>query len=128
MPKGQLREVESRRNTLYVDSVVADTLISRVEDRLVINNSDIGTLNSRARRLNELKLENSIIAKANLKVVSKKFTVTCVKDVSKIDFLYIDGIYKNPKKAQIKLDKANVIDFKFNPDIKTELIVNMRYK
>lgn len=126
MPRGMLREVVATNKTVYLDSINADEIISLVEDRLVLNNSHINTLNSRARKINELKLDNSTVGNAQLKNVDKNFRVTCTSDASVIDKMYIDNVSDNPHKAYFKFEKANIRDFKFNTDKKVLLNVEMK--
>lgn len=126
VPKGTLREVGARSGTVYVDSLNTDVLLSKVDDRLVLNYSHIARLESRSKTINELKLEDSTIDKADLRSVAGRFTVTCTNDSSVIDSLYIDGVYRKNKNLRLKFKKANIRDFKFNPaDKKT--VVNIEY-
>lgn len=125
MPRGTLREVAARDKTVYLDSVVADEIKSKVDDRLVLNNSHIKLLNSRAKRIRELKLDNSTVGEADLRAVDSNFRVTC-SETSVIDKMYIDSVYRNPRRAFFKFEKANIRDFKFNPEIDMLLNVEMK--
>lgn len=116
MPRGQLREVASRTGTIYLDSVSAKELLSKVDGRLVLQNSHIALLNSRAKKISELKLENSTVDEANMLAVSRDFSVTCTTAGSVIDKMYVGGIYRNSKKVNMKFGKANIRNFKFNSD------------
>lgn len=124
MPHGWLREVAARKKTLYLDSVKTPELLSKVDDRLVLNDCRIGKLNSRSKRINELKLDNSTIGDAVFWAVFRKFTVNCTSDSSVIDRLYIDSVYHNDKHLNLKFHNANIRDFKYNPKDK-ETIVNL---
>lgn len=126
MPRGSLREVAARDKTLYLDSIKADEIMSKVDDRLVLNNSHIRLLNSRAKRISELKLDNSTVDDAQLKAVDRTFKVTC-SDASVIDNMYIDSVYDNPKKAYFWFEKANIRNFKFNPD-NDKIVLNVNMK
>ena len=112
--------------SVYLDSVRADEIISMVEDRLVLNNSHIKVLDSRAKKINELKLADSTVGTADFDGVSGNFKVTCEPDVSVIDKMYVDSVYKNPRRAYFKFEKANIRDFKFNPERSMLLNVDMK--
>ncbi len=126
MPRGTLREVAANDKSVYLDSVRADEIISMVEDRLVLNNSHIKVLDSRAKKINELKLADSTVGTADFDGVSGNFKVTCEPDVSVIDKMYVDSVYKNPRRAYFKFEKANIRDFKFNPERSMLLNVDMK--
>lgn len=127
IPRGTLQEVSAKSKTIYLDSVKAKEIISNVNDRLVLNDCDIQLLNGRAKRMDELKLENSKVGEARLNVVDEHFRVTCVTDSSIIGLLYIDGIYRNEKKAYFRFEKANIREFKYNPEDKeTVLDISMK--
>ena len=115
VPKGMLREVDARWGTVYVDSLKTDVLVTKVDNRLVLNYSHIARLESRSKTINELKLEDSSVGKADFRSVAKKFTVTCTNDSSVIDSMYIDGVYRKPKKVNLNFRKANIGNFKYNP-------------
>lgn len=114
VPRGILKEVAARRKTIYLDSIHADEILSKVDDRLVINNSHINTLNSRAKIMSELKLDNSTIDKAIMKAVGNNFKVTCTSNTSMIKDMYIEGGYS--KSVSLNLEKAHIENFKWNPD------------
>lgn len=115
VPKGMLREVDARWGTVYVDSLKTDVLVTKVDDRLVLNHSHIARLESRSKTIRELKLEDSTVGKADIRSVAKKFTVVCKDDSSMIDSMYIDGAYRKPKKVNLNFRKANIGHFKYNP-------------
>lgn len=127
MPRGSLHEVAARDKTMYIDSVRADEILSKVDDRLVLNNSHIRNLNSRSKKINELKLDNSTIGEANFRAVSKSFKVTCTSDASVIDNMYVDSVYHNPRKAHFWFEKANIRNFKFNPK-NDKILLNVAMK
>lgn len=127
MPRGSLREVYAKNKTLYLDSVNAKEIMSKVDDRLVLNNSHIGALNSRAKKINELKLENSTVGEAMFRAVNSTFLVKCTSDASVIDKLYIDSVYRGNNHLRLKFKDANIRDVKFNPADK-ETVVNMEFK
>lgn len=126
VPSGTLQEVEARAKTIYLDSVKAKEVISKVSKRLVLNNCDIQSLNGQAYRMDELKLENSKVGEARLNVVDERFTVKCSQDSSAIGLLYINGIYCDEKKAYFNFEKANIKEFKYNPDKETVLDISMK--
>lgn len=127
MPRGWLREVYAGNKTLYLDSVKAKEILSKVDDRLVLTNSHLGVLNSRAKKINELKLENSTIDDAVFRAVNNRFVVKCTSEASVIDRLYIDSVYRNNDHLNLKFRDANIRDFKFNPaDKKTVINVESR--
>ena len=127
MPRGWLQEVYAGNKTLYLDSVKAKEILSKVDDRLVLTNSHLGVLNSRAKKINELKLDNSTIGEAIFRAVDETFMVKCTSDSSVIDKLYIDSVYHDKNRLKLKFKDANIRDFKFNPDNKTT-VVNMEFK
>lgn len=126
VPSGTLKEVYARTKTIYLDSVKAKEIISKVSKRLVLNNCDIQLLNGQAYRMDELKLDNSKVGEARLNVVDERFTVKCSQDSSVIGLLYINGIYCDEKKAYFNFEKANIKEFKYNPDKETVLNISMK--
>ena len=126
VPSGTLKEVEAMDKTIYLDSVKAKEIISKVNYRLVLNNCDIQLLNGQAYRMDELKLDNSKVGEARLNVVDERFTVKCSQDSSVIGLLYINGIYCDEKKAYFNFEKANIKEFKYNPDKETVLNISMK--
>lgn len=126
VPSGTLKEVEAMDKTIYLDSVKAKEIISKVNYRLVLNNCDIQLLKGQAKRMDELKLDNSKVGEARLNVVDERFTVKCSQDSSVIGLLYINGIYCDEKKAYFNFEKANIKEFKYNPDKETVLNISMK--
>lgn len=127
VPSGTLKEVEAMDKTIYLDSVKAKEIISKVNYRLVLNNCDIQLLKGQAKRMNELKLDNSKVGEVRLNIVNENFRVKCVSDSSVIGFLYIDSLYNNAKNGYFKFEKANINEFKYNPeDDETVLNINMK--
>lgn len=83
MPRGKLKRVISRGNTIYVDSVKANVLKVDIVDRLVLNECAINTLDCLNSNMKELKLEDSSVDVAMVNMEKNLFKVKKVGSRSK---------------------------------------------
>lgn len=92
VPKGWLRGASLGTRTLYLDSIRADKFIAVSADRITLTGCRFAELECAGRRLNELKLVDTTIGVADIRVVSPSFLLTGTSGASGVSQMNIRSV------------------------------------
>lgn len=115
VPRGMVRSISNVSSALYLTRFISSGLDVDIRSgRLVMNRCSIDTLVSGNRKIEELKLTNSIVGVARTTSAPSDLKVVCTDMQSRIGTLEVSAAKK--RKCELNLRKANVTTFRWLPE------------
>lgn len=126
VPKGWLRGASLGTRTLYLDSIRADKFIAVSADRITLTGCRFTELECAGRRLNELKLVDTTIGVANIRVVSPSFLLTGTSGASGVSQMNIRSV-STGNDAHIRVRGLRIDELRWDePDDDTNVTVSSK--
>jgi len=126
VPKGWLRGASLGTRTLYLDSIRADKFIAVSADRITLTQCKFGELECAGRRLNELKLVDTTVGVADIRVVSPSFLITGTSQASGVARMNIRSV-STGNDARISIRGLRIDELRWDePDNETNVTVTSK--
>lgn len=126
VPKGWLRGASLGTRTLYLDSIRADKFIAVSADRITLTGCRFTELECAGRRLNELKLVDTTIGVADIRVVSPSFLLTGTSGASGVSQMNIRSV-STGNDAHIRVRGLRIDELRWDePDDDTNVTVSSK--